>query len=609
MSQNDVTSVAEGLAGMRIADAGSSSPAPFQTKMYRYDSEELVEVIVTVDGEQDYVAISHVWGAAEWLRIPGPGPGGQLDILASKEKAHFISEVLPKEIGDGNIFWMDILCVDQKNKAARIAVTQNIPDIYRFASSTLVVRESQGFQKCCATALKDDVTDLKKGTEAIAAHHFAVHRDIWFNGGILTRLWPLQEALLSDHIRFVQCVTVKENVTDERLNMQISPPALNSMIIFRNLFLFTDHWALGGGHDDLNALRGKFILAYMNCEAVRRVGATRPPTKFSIPLQEYLVLYMSSSRKTSKPRDFILAVMPQFEFYTVPPNAREMTFGQLFLDCSRQMEAVDSHKYITPLFIAEINARSPEFTATDDIPEPDCLGDLMKLFLGARPRLHETPAVDYPLGKMRLYPAQARLAQEFVGDDHRSALFLIIQAIRDSITIWSFASDELQDNYEDFDEEFLSSLQQNSASDQQVTKFIAMTIFSVLIRPAFDSDTAPAQVIAKLNRLGGFKTMVSEVSPYDLVLIAAVISCGLGFSAIEWARRNLVPLFVTFHGRSFLALARVGIAYQAGLEYFMVETETFLWFDVTPSRLLARHPEASDIYHVCLFPQVSNSST
>jgi len=581
--------------------------------MYRYDSGKLVPVDVKVDGTQDYVAISHVWGAgAKWLRIPGPGPDGQLEIKASKEKAKFITETLPKEIGDGNIFWMDILCIDQTDEAAKIAVTQNIPDIFRFAASTLVVRESSGFQDCCLKALSDDLLDLEENRRALAAHHGAVHKGKWFSEGILTRLWPLQEALLSDRLRFVQCNAVEENVAEEGKNMS----ALDARNLFQILWHFAHQWAVQDiGRGKSGDARGDFMRAYLSCGEVSRKGASGPPTP--VPSQEYLVLHMNSPRKTTKPRDFILAIMPQYEFYRVPPKAKQMTFGQLFLDCYQQMEAARSDQQVTPLFMDDISARCPKFTATDEIPEPICLGDLMKLFLGTRPRLCETLGVEYPLGKMRLFPAQVKLPREFLTrDNYRSALLLIIQAMRESRMTWSFALDELQDNDRDSHREVMSRQQHPSGEDPQFTKFVAMKVFAFLkINAYHDNTSTPAEVVENLYRIEGFDTILRGVSPYYLVLLAAMISCGLGVSAndvgvsgIEWARHNLAPLLVTFRDRSCLGLARGDIAFQAGLEYFMVQTETSLWFNITPSRLLARHPAVPDTYHVCLFPNLSNFS-
>jgi hypothetical protein len=78
-----------------------------------------------------FIAISHVWGDAQWRRVDGV----EGDVLVSEDKAKFITDTLPELIGQ-EWFWMDVLCIDQRGKAARIAVTQHIPTIFRSAIKT-----------------------------------------------------------------------------------------------------------------------------------------------------------------------------------------------------------------------------------------------------------------------------------------------------------------------------------------------------------------------------------------------------------------------------------------------------------------------------------------
>ena len=52
----------------------------------RYESGILVNEQVQLD-KIDYVAVSHVWGTTQWLRVPGI----DREILVSKEKANFIA--------------------------------------------------------------------------------------------------------------------------------------------------------------------------------------------------------------------------------------------------------------------------------------------------------------------------------------------------------------------------------------------------------------------------------------------------------------------------------------------------------------------------------------
>jgi hypothetical protein len=64
------------------------------------------------------------------------------------------------------------------------------------------------------------------------------------------------------------------------------------------------------------------------------------PASRLFPSRDELCQYDLSTRKTSHPRDFILAIIPQYGFYKVPTTARVMGFGELFLDCFQQGERV-----------------------------------------------------------------------------------------------------------------------------------------------------------------------------------------------------------------------------------------------------------------------------
>ena len=89
-------------------------------------------------GQAPYIAISHIWSEAIWhSNLPGIG----WEVLASKQKAKFLTHQLPDLVGP-SYFWMDILCVDQRSHKARINVVRSIPAIYRCAQQTLVVREA-----------------------------------------------------------------------------------------------------------------------------------------------------------------------------------------------------------------------------------------------------------------------------------------------------------------------------------------------------------------------------------------------------------------------------------------------------------------------------------
>src|SRR4051794_22434531 len=98
-------------------------------KLCRFDDKGTLSLSDCEILTTDFVAISHIWCDASWRhvdRIPSK-------IFVSPHKGRFISETLPRLLAPGQYFWMDVLCVDQSSKAARVGVVKHIRDIYRNA--------------------------------------------------------------------------------------------------------------------------------------------------------------------------------------------------------------------------------------------------------------------------------------------------------------------------------------------------------------------------------------------------------------------------------------------------------------------------------------------
>lgn len=115
-----------------------------------------------------YLAISHVWGQAKWQDISRIDFG---QILVSESKARFITEDLSRIVGE-EYFWMDVLCVDQKDKEARVAMTQYIPRIFRHALRTVFVKDDV-IQSCCVRAMEFD--SMEKIGEGLSVHREECH--------------------------------------------------------------------------------------------------------------------------------------------------------------------------------------------------------------------------------------------------------------------------------------------------------------------------------------------------------------------------------------------------------------------------------------------------
>ena len=97
-----------------------------------------------------------------------------------------------------------------------------------------------------------------------------------------------------------------------------------------------------GGRLETKESQIKFWDAFLNSGFVARESPSSALLEF--PGYIEIALQRNSIRVTSKPRDFVLAIMPQYGFYAVPKDPRKMTFGQLFLDCYNQLETALNKK-------------------------------------------------------------------------------------------------------------------------------------------------------------------------------------------------------------------------------------------------------------------------
>lgn len=183
-----------------------------------------------------YLAISHVWGQVKWRHIPGI----ETQVLASDSKAKFIAEMLPGLVG-GDYFWMDILCVDQKDKGARIRVTQYIPRIFRHAQRTIFVKDG-GIQRCCAEVMDFSSTDGNLG-EVLTIHRDGFHQGQYIDERMLTRLWILEETIQSNIIQFVNGRSVEDSSGDSDISVEEIAVHLSSTRLILKLRELAKAWA------------------------------------------------------------------------------------------------------------------------------------------------------------------------------------------------------------------------------------------------------------------------------------------------------------------------------------------------------------------------------
>ena len=233
--------------------------SPLRVTMCRYEGRRIVKDIYSIC-ETSYIAISHVWGPAEWKVIPDLGG----DVLISDEKAKFLIERLPEVVAD-EIFWMDVLCLDQRDAEARVAVTQHIPQIFRSATRTIVVRESKSFRPCCGEAIAGHAPWSNSCLVTLRKHHETHHNGLNFRDGVLSRLWPLQEVLLSDTLQFVQSECVDPQIENADISKRGSELSARDLLL--DIVAFAQAWASYGikRADNEFALKMAFTTAFLRC--------------------------------------------------------------------------------------------------------------------------------------------------------------------------------------------------------------------------------------------------------------------------------------------------------------------------------------------------------
>lgn len=531
-------------------ETGHLPSPPLFVVMCRYLDENLVRELRSVDDTQ-YVAISHVWGeCADWRVVPGI----EGDVKVSKEKGVFLAERMPSLVKD-SWFWMDVLCVDQRDKAARVAVTQHIPRIFRQAVKTIAIKDARGFQSCCFDAMGRP-RDLQTSSisKKFEAHFYAAHdgRHEDFLEGVLSRLWPLQEIMLSDTIQFESCPSAPQSIQSD---LQVQDRRLIVITLLSNLSLMTSSWLKYGIDEERFRENPKnswthagFKEAFFNCTTASR---SRRSDRLPYFPQKMEILNLSSSpRRTGVARDFILAIMPQYAFYKVPADAKSMSFSQLFVDCYQQLGDLSP---LSPLLACrQVGTSGPwasEPSVLDyscpaqDIPEPFFLADFARLFLG--PTFYT---------RRRVYSAQIMSPDSLTPSE---AYKLIASSFSQTMNVWGtasifFATNQSQGFDPSFDSVFATAVHETAAAHG---------------RSIDEGDIPPFFHILYLLRspqmlrsfLKSFERGIEPLQTRDpltsiLLHITALVICGLGISAFEWSKENLVPVVVNFRRKRFLGM-------------------------------------------------------
>ena len=168
--------------------------------------------------EVSYLAVTHSWGHATWRSIPGI----EGDVIASDSKARFITESLQSIVGD-DYFWMDIMCIDQKDKAARVAVTQYIPRIFRSARRTIFVKEDGTLERCCSEALGEPNSIDDGLPNRLTEHRLRCHEGQSIEEAMLTRLWICRKLCYRMLLNLLIAIPVRKDFTPSNTTQRLNP--------------------------------------------------------------------------------------------------------------------------------------------------------------------------------------------------------------------------------------------------------------------------------------------------------------------------------------------------------------------------------------------------
>ncbi|KAI3572890.1 hypothetical protein IWW34DRAFT_794834 [Fusarium oxysporum f. sp. albedinis] len=602
---------------MDSSDAAADGRGPL-VRFARFAGHK-IELFRARTTECQYIAISHVWGNAEWLRLESLSQ----EILASAKKAAFIENRLRTLVGK-TAFWMDIICVDQRNQTEVVANAWDTPAIFRDASKTIAIREGDGFYECCAESIRNATTFGEIGNSLLP--HVSGHWKTKFHESYLQRLWTLQEMIWSKNVHFVSDFQVPPDDSEidwENMDLHagfegltlgddIPPlpgmpdtgpydPQTSALILLDALFMAARSFNLHTGAQDSTKVIVEFIQAFFHNRPVSKNKWPSRTARDDIFTYDFVRAYAASSRRATEPRDYILATMSQFPWYRHPDKLLEMPFSTLFLDLYKQSCAAGHPltcritRSMTAKSLGSFQAAGEEWLPSADQPEPQSLGDFLKL-LGRKTKLMDAPDSYYIAAKASV----VRLAME----DLDMTLRVIQATMSFSPQIWFETSrgGELGSHGDQPEQTsdyrlMLSAMEggETEAESEALAPMRQVRDFMMRKDQARWADDGwiedQSYKILNLMWLGNSKASRAFEADWTsfrnkdapriwsaklqetLLLLAAMLSCQLPLSALRWTRERFVPVAAS-HGDTMLlcllAKSACGEDISSGQEMYIV---------------------------------------
>ncbi|KAJ5963872.1 uncharacterized protein N7479_003748 [Penicillium vulpinum] len=288
--------------------------------------------------DDDYIAISHVWGSPDTVqkaRIDGVS----WEVPLSPGKQDILSLLRRDDICGDGWFWMDLFCIDQ-TESAFISISDQImaiPSVYKSSRCVKVLLESPVCKEWHEAAMQffengpinqDGFQEEELIHGRSCTHH--AFADPWFE-----RLWTRQEGLYASVLHFIVLRPVQcERRPKDAMDAWVVHGTLLAHRFRVNTFL-VDKLAY---HGLTSAAEDTVFSLYFDVIYRHRVNITLAYDCEPGPARSYNPIRDAwrSQRSTTKPRDYVLAVFPDIEGYRVPAKPREMSFPQLLHDAINQ---------------------------------------------------------------------------------------------------------------------------------------------------------------------------------------------------------------------------------------------------------------------------------
>lgn len=397
------------------------------------------------------------------------------------------------------------------------------------------------------------------------------------------------------------------------------------MKVLDSLFILACSFQPNQQEDGSPQLIDRFVRAYIKNGTISRALSAPPDATADIFSGDFAHLHAVSNRSASEARDYIFATMSQYPWYKSPKEAKNMSFGDIFLDLHRQALRV-GHGFTGRILhsMTEIGACEDQETAwqpSKQQPKPSCLGDLLKL-LGQRMSMnhrtskhHFTTAVavssvsGYGMHEaFELVKTAMRFQPRTWAESHRGGeLSMYGSKPEDSqdiddlcMAVMSWTTPRLSSQWSHEERgrraaelrgELAAEFKKRESGDWVLRQAMSMldlmwsAVDEINVNRPLREDWRLCERQIELCEVD-WSTALQEM----FLLLAAMLSCQIPLSAALWAKGRFVPVKVKF--RTFSVLGLLSVQAAAGLTSGPEATSNTRG---VPMMSVGRHPEGKNL--------------